>query len=288
MSAHLASRSVLFLCVANSARSQMAEGLARHLLGDRVRVQSAGSRPSRVNPYAIEVMSELGIDLGAHTSKSVDDVDPSTVDTVVTLCAEEVCPVFLGGARRLHWPIADPASDDPSLTREQMLDRFRTARDQIRARLAVFDALLAVPEGPSGNELHASVRVKDLAKSTRFYAWLFGAPPKEWTHRYATFVRPELRTNFVIVVSDGLELHHDTLYHLGLGVADKRAVIEAYRLAVAAGVTVRKPPRTTWRGTPLHELWLEDPDGNLVEIYARLSDDELAEKPADLEPVLLV
>ncbi len=287
MSEHIESRSVLFLCVANSARSQMAEGLARHLLGDRLRVTSAGSRPSRVNPYAVEVMAELGVDLSSHGSKSVDDVDPSTVDTVITLCAEEVCPVFLGGARRLHWPIADPASDDPALTREQMLERFRAARDQIRARLAVLEALLEVPEGPAGEELHASVRVRDLAKSARFYAWLFGAPPKEWTHRYATFVRPELRANFVIVVSDGLELHHDTLYHLGLGVADKRAVLEAHRLAVAAGVTVKKPPRTTWRGTPLHELWLEDPDGNLVEIYARLTEDELAERPADLEPVPL-
>ena len=101
--------SLLFLCVANSARSQMAEGLARARFGDRVRIQSAGSQPSRVNPFAIEVMAERGISLDGHTSKSVDTIDPSTVDTVITLCAEEVCPVFLGDARRLHWPIEDPA-----------------------------------------------------------------------------------------------------------------------------------------------------------------------------------
>jgi catechol 2,3-dioxygenase-like lactoylglutathione lyase family enzyme len=83
------------------------------------------------------------------------------------------------------------------------------------------------------------------------------------------------------------ELHHDTLYHLGIGVTDKRAVIRAYGLAKTAGVTVQKPPRTTWRGTPLHELWLEDPDGNLVEVYARLTDEELASKPANLEPTAL-
>jgi catechol 2,3-dioxygenase-like lactoylglutathione lyase family enzyme len=65
------------------------------------------------------------------------------------------------------------------------------------------------------------VRVKDLAKSTRFYAWLLGAEPKEWTHRYSTFVRPELHTNFVLVVSDGKELHRDTLYHLGIDVAER-------------------------------------------------------------------
>lgn len=127
--------SILFLCVANSARSQMAEGLARKLLGDRIAVQSAGSEPSRVNPYAVEVMTEVGVDLSTHHSKSVETIDPATVGAVITLCAEEVCPVFLGKARRLHWPIPDPASKDPSLPRDEMLRRFRVARDQIQGRL---------------------------------------------------------------------------------------------------------------------------------------------------------
>lgn len=129
---------LLFLCVANSARSQMAEGIARATFGPDVRVLSAGSKPSRVNPYAIEALSEIGIDAAGQHSKSVDDIDPEGVDLVITLCAEEVCPVFLGRARRLHWPLPDPASDDPTLTREQMLGRFRDVRDQIRARLADF------------------------------------------------------------------------------------------------------------------------------------------------------
>ncbi len=130
---------ILFLCVANSARSQMAEGLARHIFPD-FQIQSAGSRPSRVNPYAIEVLAEVGIDATTHTSKSVQDIDPATVDLVITLCAEEVCPVFLGKAERLHWPIPDPASDDPSLTREDLLARFRAGRDEIRRRLEALKA----------------------------------------------------------------------------------------------------------------------------------------------------
>lgn len=138
MSAPTTPRGILFLCVANSARSQLAEGLARKLLGDRARVQSAGSRPSRVNPYAIEVAREVGVDLTGHVSKSVDDIDPATVDMVITLCAEEVCPVFLGRAERLHWPIPDPASDDAALGREEMLSRFRRARDEIAGRLEGF------------------------------------------------------------------------------------------------------------------------------------------------------
>jgi arsenate reductase len=131
-------QSILFMCVANSARSQMAEGLGRMIFGDRVPVQSAGSDPAVVNPYAIEVMRELGVDLTTHHSKSVQTIDPATVGTVITLCAEEVCPVFLGKAKRLHWPIPDPASKDPSIPREEMLNRFRTARDTIRGMLERF------------------------------------------------------------------------------------------------------------------------------------------------------
>jgi arsenate reductase len=131
--------SILFLCVANSARSQMGEGLGRQMFPG-CRIQSAGSRPSQVNPYAIEVLAEVGIDASGHTSKSVQDIDPTTVDLVITLCAEEVCPLFLGKAERLHWPIPDPASDDPSLTPDQLRERFRAGRDEIQRRLAQLQA----------------------------------------------------------------------------------------------------------------------------------------------------
>jgi arsenate reductase len=131
-------KKVLFLCVANSARSQMAEGLARKMLGPDVEVLSAGSQPSKVNPYAIEAMKEIGIDITGHHSKSVDDVDAASVDVVITLCADEVCPILPGRVQRLHWPIPDPASHDPSVSPEQMRDRFRTAREEIRARISKF------------------------------------------------------------------------------------------------------------------------------------------------------
>ena len=138
-------RSILFLCVANSARSQLAHGIAGKRFGERVRVQSAGSKPSRVNPFAIEVAREVDIDLGGHTSKSVDTIDATSVDTVITLCAEEVCPVFLGHVRRLHWPIPDPASDDLSLSRDDMLERFRRARDELTTRIDALAASEGVP-----------------------------------------------------------------------------------------------------------------------------------------------
>ena len=168
-----------------------------------------------------------------------------------------------------------------------MAARFRAARDQIKARIEVLAASSIFPR-PGGQEFHASIRVASLPDSARFYAWLLNIWPKEWTHRYATFIRPDLKLNFVLVVSDGKELHHDTLYHLGIEVADRAAVVDAYHRARAFGAHIEKPPRTTWKGTPLHELWLKDPDGNLVEVYARLTEAELAVKPADEAPLFLV
>jgi arsenate reductase len=125
---------ILFLCVANSARSQMAEGLARALFGDRARVQSAGSMASVVNPLAIGALEEIGIDIRGQRSKGVDTIDPSTVDLVITLCDEEVCPVFLSRAERLHWALPDP-SFAPEAER---LQRFRDVRDELRKRLLGF------------------------------------------------------------------------------------------------------------------------------------------------------
>jgi protein-tyrosine-phosphatase/N-acetylglutamate synthase-like GNAT family acetyltransferase len=136
---------VLFLCVANSARSQIAEGLARQRFGDRLRILSAGSRPSTVNPLAIEAMREVGVDLSAHHSKLVDDLDPAGIELVVTLCAEEVCPVFLAPVRRLHWPIQDPATDDPTIDPIARQQRFQVARREIAGRLDVIEPALALP-----------------------------------------------------------------------------------------------------------------------------------------------
>ena len=126
---------VLFLCVANSARSQMAEGLAKKILKGH-NIQSAGSKATHVNPFATRAMKEIGIDISTQSSKSVDSIDPKSVDIVITLCAEEVCPVFLGKAKRLHWPFPDPAGQ--SGTQEELLQKFRVARDAIQKKLEEF------------------------------------------------------------------------------------------------------------------------------------------------------
>ena len=116
---------ILFLCVKNSARSQMAEGLARSMAPPGYRFLSAGSDPGTVNPLAIQALAEERIDISTHRTKGLASVSLHEVDSVVTLCAEEVCPVVPGQVSRLHWPLPDP-KDLPS---------FRTVRDELRRRL---------------------------------------------------------------------------------------------------------------------------------------------------------
>jgi arsenate reductase len=111
----------------------MAEGLARVAFRGRAEVVSAGSRPSFVHPLAVEALKEIGIDISRSRSKSTDEIDFSRVDLVVTLCAEEVCPLVPAGTRKLHWPLRDPAGGEGSV--EDRLERFRAIRDELRTRL---------------------------------------------------------------------------------------------------------------------------------------------------------
>ncbi len=129
---------VLFVCTGNSARSQMAEGFLRHLAGDDYEVSSAGTEPSAVNPLAIEVMKEKGIDLSQHRSKSITEFLGQEFDVVVTVCdsARETCPVFPTNELQLHWSFEDPAAAEG--TRAQRLQVFRQVRDEIEARVRGF------------------------------------------------------------------------------------------------------------------------------------------------------
>ena len=127
-------KTVVFLCVANSARSQMAEGLARASAPEGWKVFSAGSRPTQVNPHAAVALRELDIDPDRQHAKGLDDVPIRDADWVITLCAEEECPVAYTKGTRLHWPFPDPAAAD----RDEALRRFREIRDAIRERLAMF------------------------------------------------------------------------------------------------------------------------------------------------------
>ena len=123
---------MLFLCTHNSARSQMAEGLVRHLAGDRFEVMSAGTEATHVRPLAVRAMDEVGIDISSQESKTLDRYLGEPFDYVITVCEEanEACPFFPGAAERLHWSLPDPAAAQG--TEEQRLEVFRSVRDLLR------------------------------------------------------------------------------------------------------------------------------------------------------------
>jgi arsenate reductase (thioredoxin) len=128
-------RRVLFLCTHNSARSQMAEGLLRHLGGDRFEVHSAGTEATHVRPLAVRAMGEIGIDIAGQDSKTLERFACEPFDAVITVCdqANEACPTFYGAKERLHWSFPDPSKAAGS--EEEQLAVYRSVRDAIRARI---------------------------------------------------------------------------------------------------------------------------------------------------------
>lgn len=131
----MAKKKVLFVCTGNSARSQMAEGFARALAGRQVEAFSAGMDPKGLNPHAVEVMREQGLDISHQQSKAFSEDLARTMDYVVTVCghAEERCPLLHPGVKRLHWPLDDPARASGS--REEILEVFRRCRDEVERRV---------------------------------------------------------------------------------------------------------------------------------------------------------
>ncbi len=126
---------VLFLCVANSCRSQIAEGIVRNMMGADIEAYSAGSEPTVVNSYALEAMEEKGFDVSMHRSKSVEEFRGHDFDLVVTVCGEEetACPAWLDKGKKIHMPFPDPASEQG--TREEVLNVFRRVRDTMIVKL---------------------------------------------------------------------------------------------------------------------------------------------------------
>lgn len=130
--------SVMFLCTGNSCRSQMAEGFTKELGKGMIEAHSAGLSPQRVNPRAIAVMKEIGIDISNQTSKSIDEELLKNMDVIITLCgnAAESCPLTPPGIRKIHWPLQDPAKAEG--TEEKILNEFRSIRDEIKERVSDF------------------------------------------------------------------------------------------------------------------------------------------------------
>jgi len=131
-------KKVIFICTGNACRSQMAEGLLRHMAGDKFEVYSAGSHPSRLHPASVAVMAEWNIDITHHTSEPINDYLETGIDIVITVCdnAQQICPTFPGNVKRIHWGLDDPYHGwgaEP----EDLLP-YREIRDELKDRIKVF------------------------------------------------------------------------------------------------------------------------------------------------------
>ncbi len=131
-------KKVLFLCTGNSCRSQMAEGLLRHKAKDSFEVASAGTNPHPVNPLAVKIMEEIGVDISGHNSKSVNKFLNQEFDYIITVCnqANETCPIFPGRTKSIHWDLKDPAQAEGS--EEEKLKTFRQIRKELMSRIEDF------------------------------------------------------------------------------------------------------------------------------------------------------
>ena len=131
-------KKVIFICTGNACRSQMAEGLLRHMAGNKFKVYSAGSHPSRLHPASVAVMAEWNIDITHHTSEPINDYLETGIDIVITVCdnAQQICPTFPGNVQRIHWGLDDPYHGwgaEP----EDLLP-YRETRDELKDRIKVF------------------------------------------------------------------------------------------------------------------------------------------------------
>ena len=141
---------LLFLCTGNSCRSQMAEGLCRHIKGDRIEAYSAGTETHGLNPLAVKVMQEIGIDISNHRSKTLENLSDVSLDVVVTVCsnAHETCPVFPGSAWIIHQGFDDPPKCAANAANEaEALVHYRRVRDEIRDWIETLPETLAATTG---------------------------------------------------------------------------------------------------------------------------------------------
>ena len=131
-------KKVIFICTGNACRSQMAEGLLRHMAGDKFEVYSAGSHPSRLHPASVAVMAEWGIDIARHTADPIDDYLDTGIDIAITVCdnAQQSCPTFPGNVEQIHWGLDDPYHGWGADSED--LPPYRKTRDELKDRIKVF------------------------------------------------------------------------------------------------------------------------------------------------------
>ncbi len=253
--------SVLFVCVHNAGRSQMAAALLRSMAGDRIEVRSAGTEPAeRVNPVAVAAMAELGIDITTAIPEVLTGEEVRTSDVVITMGCGDACPHFPGVSYR-DWALPDPAG--------QPLSTVRAIRDDIAERVAALIAELTNEKGTTMSRMQLALNVDDLDAAIAFYSKLFRTEPAKVRPGYANFAVAEPPLKLVLLENPG---HGGTLNHLGVEVGSTGKVRDEIARLAGAGMVPEEEMGTTCCYAVQDKVWVTGPDGERWEVYTVLSD----------------
>jgi protein-tyrosine-phosphatase/catechol 2,3-dioxygenase-like lactoylglutathione lyase family enzyme len=263
---------VLFVCVHNAGRSQMAAALLMYLAGDRIEVRSAGTEPAdHLNPAVITAMAELGIDITAQIPKLLTGEAVQSSDVVITMGCGDTCPYFPGVCYR-DWKVPDPAG--------QPLETVRKIRDDIADRVkALITELLPTASTPSPDpekgttisRMQLALNVDNLDEAIIFYSKLFNTEPAKVKPGYANFAITEPPLKLVLIENQG---HGGTLNHLGVEVADGDTVHTEIARLTGEGLFTEEEINTTCCFAAQDKAWVTGPGGERWEVYTVLADSD--------------
>jgi protein-tyrosine-phosphatase/predicted enzyme related to lactoylglutathione lyase len=264
--------SVLFVCVHNAGRSQMAAGLLTHLAGDRIEVRSAGTEPAdQINRVAVAAMAELGVDITAATPKILNGDAVQSSDVVITMGCGDTCPYFPGVSYR-DWKLPDPAG--------QPLHTVRAIRDDIANRVQALIAEL-IPSQPAKSfvaekgitmsRVQLALNVEDLDDAIAFYSKLFNTEPAKVKPGYANFAITKPPLKLVLLENPG---RGGTLNHLGVEVATSDTVHAEINRLTDAGLFTDEEINTTCCFATQDKVWVTGPGGERWEVYTVLADSD--------------
>ncbi|MCW2662594.1 MAG: cadI [Mycobacterium sp.] len=261
--------SVLFVCVHNAGRSQMAAALLSRMAGERIEVRSAGTEPAgEVNPVAVAAMAELGVDIAAATPTILTTDAVQISDVVITMGCGDTCPYFPGVSYR-DWQLPDPAG--------QPLATVRAIRDDIADRVrALITELVPTTaphpeEGPTMSRVQLALNVDDLDEAIAFYSKLFNTEPAKVKPGYANFAVSEPPLKLVLLENPG---HGGTLNHLGVEVASSDTVHTEIARLTERGLVTEEEMNTTCCFATQDKVWVTGPGGERWEVYTVIVDSE--------------
>ena len=263
--------SVLFVCVHNAGRSQMAAALLSHLTGDRIEVRSAGTEPAdQINPAVVAAMVEIGIDIATATPKILTGASVQASDVVITMGCGDACPYFPGVSYR-DWKLPDPAGQPVAIVRSIRDDIAYRVRALITELLPHDHDRVTAERNTTMSRVQLALNVDNLDEAIKFYSALFGTQPAKVKPGYANFAMTEPPLKLVLLENPG---HGGTINHLGVEVESSEMVHQEIGRLTGEGMFTEEEIGTTCCFATQDKVWITGPGGEKWEIYTVLADSD--------------